>query len=60
MKKKATMPKTTGWCPLLWDFLPGNKIRPESKEMVIIIIIIIILIIIIIIISLFFLGLKSK
>ena len=50
MKKKATMPKTTGWCPLLWDFLPGNKIRPESKEMVIIIIII----------SLFFLGLKSK
>ena len=54
MKKKATMPKTTGWCPLLWDFLPGNKIRPESKEMVIIIIIIIIII------SLFFLGLKSK
>ena len=21
-KKKATIPKTTGWCPLLWHFLP--------------------------------------
>ena len=31
-KKKATIPKTTGWCPLLWHFLPGNNIRPESKE----------------------------
>ena len=21
-----------GWCPPLWYFLPGNNIRPESKE----------------------------
>ena len=41
-KKKATIPKTTGWCPLLWHFLPGNNIRPESKEIMIIMIIIII------------------
>ena len=46
-KKKATIPKTTGWCPLLWYFLPGNNIRPESKEIIIIMIIIIITIIII-------------
>ena len=32
MKKKATIPKRTVWCPLLWHFLPGNKIRPESKS----------------------------
>ena len=36
-KKKATILKTTGWCSLLWDFLPGNNIRPESKEIIIII-----------------------
>ena len=41
-KKKATIPKTTGWCPLLSYFLPGNNIRPESKEIMIIIVIIII------------------
>ena len=35
-KKKTTIPKTTGWCPLLWHFLPGNNIRPESKEIIII------------------------
>ena len=48
MKKKTTIPKTTGWCPLLWHFLPGNNIRPERKEITIIIIVIIIIIIIII------------
>ena len=32
-KKKAIIPKTTGWCPLLWHFfLPGNNIRPESER----------------------------
>ena len=36
-KKKAIIPKTTGWCPLLWHFLPGNNIRPESKEIMIVI-----------------------
>ena len=36
-KKKATILKTTGWCSLLWHFLPGNNIRPESKEIIIII-----------------------
>ena len=35
--KKAAIPKTTGWCPLLWHFLPGNNIRPESKEIMIVI-----------------------
>ena len=39
-EKKAATPKATGWCPLLWHFLPGNNIRPEGKEIVIIIIII--------------------
>ena len=37
-KKDSTIHKTTGWCPLLWHFLPGNNIRPESKEIMIIII----------------------
>ena len=32
LEKKATIPKTTGWCPLLWHPLPGNNIRPESKR----------------------------
>ena len=32
MKKKATIPKTTAWCPLLSHFLPGNNIRPQSKR----------------------------
>ena len=44
-KKKAAMPKTNGWCPLFAGvryFLPGNNIRPESKEIMIIIVIIII------------------
>ena len=49
-KKKSTIPKTTGWCPLSWHFLPGNNIRPESQEKIIMIIIIIIIIVIIIII----------
>ena len=31
-RKTTTIHKTTGWCPLLWRFLPGNKIRPESKR----------------------------
>ena len=31
-KKKAIIPKTTGWCPLLWHFLPGNNIRSESER----------------------------
>ena len=31
-QKEAAIPKTTGWCPLLWHFLPGNKIRYESKR----------------------------
>ena len=31
-EKKDTIPKASGWCRLLWDFLPGNNIRPESKE----------------------------
>ena len=44
-KKKATISKAAGWCPLLWHFLPGNNIRPESKEIAIIIILIIIIII---------------
>ena len=26
------MAKTPGWCLLLWHFLPGNNIRPESKR----------------------------
>ena len=39
-KKKDTIPKASGWCRLLWHFLPGNNIRPESKEIKIIIIII--------------------
>ena len=30
-KKKATIPKTTNWCLLLWSFL-GNNIRPMSKR----------------------------
>ena len=47
-KKKAAISKATGWCPLLWHFLPGNNIRPESKEISIIITVIIIIIIIII------------
>ena len=49
MKKKATIPKTTVWCPLLWHFLPGNNIRPKSKEITIIKIIIMIMMIIIIV-----------
>ena len=36
-KKKAAISKATGWCPLLWHFLPGNNIRPESKEIMIVI-----------------------
>ena len=48
-EKKATISKATGWCPLLWHFLPGNNITPESKEIAIIIIIIMIIIVIIII-----------
>ena len=48
MKKKTTIPKTTGWCPLLWHFLPGNNIRPERKEITIIIVITIIIIMMII------------
>ena len=39
-EKKDTIPKASGWCRLLWHFLPGNNIRPESKEIKIIIIII--------------------
>ena len=31
-KKKAAIPKTTSWCPLLWHFLLGNNIRPKSKR----------------------------
>ena len=31
-KKKATIPKTAVWCPLLYHSLPGNNIRPESKR----------------------------
>ena len=31
-KKNPTIPKTTSWCPLLWHFLQGNNIRPESKK----------------------------
>ena len=31
-KKKTTIPKTTGWCLLLWHYLPGSNIRPESKR----------------------------
>ena len=42
--KKAAIPKTTRWCPLLRHFLPGNNIRPESKIIIIVIIIIIIVI----------------
>ena len=45
-KKEATIPKTTGWCPLLRHFLPGNNIRPESKEIITIIITMIIIVII--------------
>lgn len=26
-KNEAILPKTTGWCPLLW-----NNIRPDSKR----------------------------
>ena len=48
-KKEITIPKTTGWSPLLWHFLPGNNIRPESKAIMIIITIIIVIIIMIII-----------
>ena len=46
-QKEATIPETTGRCPLLWHFLPANNIRPESKEIIIITITIIIIIIII-------------
>ena len=31
-EKEDTIPKASGWCRLLLDFLPGNNIRPESKE----------------------------
>ena len=30
-KRKTTMLKTTGCCPLLRHILPGNNIRPESE-----------------------------
>ena len=38
-EKKATIPKTTRWCPPLWHFLPGNNIRTERKEIIIMVII---------------------
>ena len=46
-KKEAIIPKTSGWCLLLWYSLPGNNIRLESEEIIIIIIIMTIIIIII-------------
>ena len=57
-KKEAIIPKTSGWCLLLWHSLPGNNIRLESEEIIIIIImtIIIIIIKIVIITTLIMLG----
>ena len=33
-KKEPTIPKPkkTGWCSLLWHFLPVNNVGPESKR----------------------------
>ena len=50
-KKEAIIPKTSGWCLLLWHSLPGNNIRLESEEIIIIIMTIIIIIIKIVIIT---------
>ena len=48
MKKKATIPKTTGWCLLLWHFYQEITSDLRVKEIIIIIITIIIIIIMII------------
>ena len=47
-EKKASIPTTSSWCPLLWHVLPGNNIGPENKETIILIVIIITIMIIII------------
>ena len=49
-EKKASIPTTSSWRPLLWHVLPGNNIGPENKEIIIIIILIVIIITIMIII----------
>ena len=50
-EKKASIPTTSSWCPLLWHVLPENNIGPENKETIIIILIVIIITIMIIIIK---------